>query len=138
MACGLPVIASAIGGVTDMITPETGLIVPAGDPKALAEAMSLLAGDPALCERMGRAARRRYEELFSPSSVLPLVLDTYRRLAAGQQLRARDENLNYTAAIHPWSSCTVATESSDLPVRRPPTISLSTEGSARRADIHNV
>ncbi len=66
MACGLPVIASAIGGVTDMITPETGMLVPAGDPRALAAAMKHLAGNLVLRKDMGRAARKRYLDMFSP------------------------------------------------------------------------
>lgn len=110
MACGLPVIASAVGGVTDMITPDTGLLVPPDDPIALAEAMNYLAGNPALRERMGHAARRRYLDVFSPRSVLPLMLNTYRRIAAGRQVKPPAEKLKLGAEPHPWSSCTPATE----------------------------
>ncbi|MBC8031496.1 MAG: glycosyltransferase [Pyrinomonadaceae bacterium] len=104
MACGLPVIASAVGGVTDMITRETGLLVPPGEPAALANAMALLAGDRALRERMGRAGRLRYEEVFSPQSVLPLMLNTYRRVAASRHPRSAGVALNFRADVHPWSS----------------------------------
>ncbi len=129
MACGLPVIASGIGGVTDMITPETGLLVPPGDPRALAEAMKELAGNKALRERMGHAARRRYLEVFSPGSVLPLMLDTYRRIAAGAQVQTAEEKLNCGADLHPWSSCAVAPETADAdsPRRRGLGLSLSTD-----------
>jgi glycosyltransferase involved in cell wall biosynthesis len=104
MSCGVPVIASAVGGVADMITPETGLLVPPGNPAALADAMILLASDRNLREQMGRAARRHYEEVFSPEAVLPLMLNTYRRLAASRHPRAAGASLNFGAELHPWSS----------------------------------
>jgi glycosyltransferase involved in cell wall biosynthesis len=107
MSCGVPVIASAIGGVADMLTPETGLLVPPGEPQALAEAMSRLAADPALRASMGRAARRRYEEIFSPSAVLPLMLNTYRRIAATKESKGTSA-ASFGAELHPWDSyCTM-------------------------------
>ena len=52
------VIGSAIGGIPDMITHESnGLLVPAGDPTALAAAMDRLVSDPALRVRLGEAGR---------------------------------------------------------------------------------
>ena len=118
MACGLPVIASAIGGVTDMITPETGLLVPAGEPAALADAMKRLAADRNLREEMGRAARRRYEEVFSPESVLPLMLNTYRRIASGKQAKGARASLDLGAELHPWSFYDALPESYISPASR--------------------
>ena len=83
MSRGLPVIASAVGGIPDMLGKDAGLLVPVGDAKALADAMLLLAGDPELRARMGRAARERYERMFSPEVVLPRLLQTYEDLIAG-------------------------------------------------------
>jgi len=80
MAMGIPVIASSVGGIPDMITPETGIIVPPGDIDALAEAMRALAEDPARRAEMGRAARRRYEQIYSPEAMLPTLLRTYREV----------------------------------------------------------
>ena len=60
MASGRPVIATNIAGVPELVTPETGFLVPAGDVQALADAMDSF-GDlsyDALC-RMGQAARAR-------------------------------------------------------------------------------
>ncbi|WP_117212861.1 glycosyltransferase family 4 protein [Allorhizocola rhizosphaerae] len=58
MASGVPVLAPAAGGPLDLIRPGvTGLLVPPGDPAALADAVSTLAGDRELRERMGVAAR---------------------------------------------------------------------------------
>ena len=67
MACGLPVIGSHIGGIPEVIGNEecAGLLVPAADPAALAEAMARLAQDAALRLRLGAAARRRIEERFT-------------------------------------------------------------------------
>lgn len=58
LAMGRPIVASAIGQVTEIITDgETGLLVPAGDADALAEALARLAADPLLRARLGSAAR---------------------------------------------------------------------------------
>lgn len=127
MACGLPVIASAIGGVTDMITPETGLLVPPGEPTALAEAMNRLAADRGLRERMGRAARRRYEDIFSPEAVWPLMLNTYRRIAASRHPGTAGAAPNFGADLHPWGSRDVMPEPYGPPDVRLQIISPSTD-----------
>jgi glycosyltransferase involved in cell wall biosynthesis len=80
MAQGIPVIATAVGGIPDMLGPDAGLLVPVGDVDALADALTRLAGDPALRASMGRAGRARYEATYSPQAVLPLLLETYQRL----------------------------------------------------------
>jgi glycosyltransferase involved in cell wall biosynthesis len=81
MAHGLPVIASAVGGIPDLVTPETGILIAPGDTTALTNAMMALASNPERRARMGRAARARYEQLFSPQAVLPALLDVYQRIA---------------------------------------------------------
>ncbi len=50
-----------------------------GDELALAVAMRKLAEDKTLRLKMGQAARERYEKLFTPDVVLPMMIDTYRR-----------------------------------------------------------
>lgn len=64
MAAGRPVIATAIAGVPELVVPgETGWVVPAGDPIALAEAIAALAQTPqAQLVKMGKAARERVFE----------------------------------------------------------------------------
>jgi glycosyltransferase involved in cell wall biosynthesis len=60
MSAGLPVVATAAGGVPEAVTDGvTGLLVPPGDPRALADALVTLARDGALRLRMGTAARER-------------------------------------------------------------------------------
>jgi glycosyltransferase involved in cell wall biosynthesis len=60
LAAGLPVVASGIGQIVDLVKHErTGLIVPPGDPGALAEALARLYADRRLRARLGRRARER-------------------------------------------------------------------------------
>ncbi|MCW2976138.1 MAG: putative glycosyltransferase [Actinomycetia bacterium] len=64
MLCGKPVVATAIGGVAEQITPECGRIVGPRAPKALAAAIAELLADPDLRQRLGAAARLRAASLF--------------------------------------------------------------------------
>lgn len=58
MAAGCPVIATAVGGIPDVVRDgENGLLVPPGQPGALADALRRLLADRALAERLGREAR---------------------------------------------------------------------------------
>ena len=60
MAAGRPVVASAVGGLRDLVVDgETGLLVPPGDVPALRAALERLLGDAELRARLGRAARER-------------------------------------------------------------------------------
>lgn len=81
MAHGIPIIASDVGGIADMIGEDAGILVPPGNSGALAEAMLRLAQDSDLREQMGRAAQVRYQNLFSPKAVVPLIVETYERVA---------------------------------------------------------
>jgi glycosyltransferase involved in cell wall biosynthesis len=66
MAGGLPVVASAVGGILEVIEEgKTGLLVPAGDSRALANAVSRLMSDGALATRLGAAARAHVEARYS-------------------------------------------------------------------------
>lgn len=87
MAAGLPVVASRVGGVPELVLDgETGLIVPASDPRALAAALQCLVHDPALRARLGAAGRRRVEKLFRLDSFLEAHLDLYSRELAARGL----------------------------------------------------
>jgi glycosyltransferase involved in cell wall biosynthesis len=66
MAHGKPVVASAVGGLLDLVRHgETGLLVPPGDSAGLREALRWLLGDPELRTRMGAAARERARQHLS-------------------------------------------------------------------------
>lgn len=65
MAAGKPVIATAVGGVPELVKDgETGILVPPGDPQALVQAILPLVKDPMLRERMGKEGQRRAIERF--------------------------------------------------------------------------
>ena len=65
MAFGLPVVGTAIEAVPEIVTEgETGLLVPPGDPRALADACAALLADPARARRLGEAGRARAAERF--------------------------------------------------------------------------
>jgi glycosyltransferase involved in cell wall biosynthesis len=65
MARGLPVVATRVGGLPEVVVDgETGFLVPAADPPALAQAVLTLWCNPDVAERMGYAGRRRAEECF--------------------------------------------------------------------------
>ena len=101
MSHGLPVVASAVGGVPDLITPEVGILVPPSDPTTLADKLITLAADADLRARMGRAAERRYTELFLPDVVLPMLLKTYKRVVSTGQ--ARHAPSLPDGCRHPWA-----------------------------------
>jgi len=66
MASSLPVIATDVGGIPELVRSEVnGLLVPPADPAALARAMERLASDPAEAEEMGRRGRRLVAEHFT-------------------------------------------------------------------------
>jgi glycosyltransferase involved in cell wall biosynthesis len=60
MACGLPVIACAVGGITEVLEEgRSGILIPPGDPEAIAVAIERLAADPRHAVDLGRRARQR-------------------------------------------------------------------------------
>ena len=100
MANGKPIIASAVGGIPDMIDHDSGILVPPGDPRSLAKAMILLATNHELRRQMGQSALGRYRMLFSPGAVMPLMLETYARVAGG----AGRPSIEVNPSSHPWST----------------------------------
>jgi glycosyltransferase involved in cell wall biosynthesis len=80
MAAGLPVVATAVGGVPELVTEgKTGLLVPAGDADALAAAMTRLAAR-ALRESMSRRARERAVRDFGVQTMVDAYARLYRKL----------------------------------------------------------
>ena len=78
MAHGRPVVASAVGGLLDLVShEETGLLVPPGDADALRAALDRLLGDPALRRRLGDAARARARAELSWDRVIERTLEAY-------------------------------------------------------------
>jgi glycosyltransferase involved in cell wall biosynthesis len=71
MSYRVPVVASDLGGITDIVTAEeTGLLVPPADAAALTAALERLAADPMLAERLGDAGYRVVQDRFSWPAIL--------------------------------------------------------------------
>jgi glycosyltransferase involved in cell wall biosynthesis len=79
-AAGLPAVATAVGGVKDIVTPSTGILVAQGDAKAFADALLRLVGDRDGRERLGSAAREHVRERFSATRLLDDIDGLYREL----------------------------------------------------------
>jgi D-inositol-3-phosphate glycosyltransferase len=100
MACGRPVIGSAVGGITFTIADgKTGLLVPPRDPDALATALLRLMADRDLRERMGRAARQRVEREFTWRTVAQRTAGLYEELRMREKLKHRDRALHRGAVV---------------------------------------
>lgn len=80
-ACGVPVVATAVGGQLDTIVDgETGLLVPARQPGAIATALQRLVTDPALRARLGARAAARAHASYGWATVADATLDVYDRV----------------------------------------------------------
>jgi len=89
MACGRAVICSAAGGAAELIVDgQDALAHPPGDDAALAERITLLARDPELRARLGRAARTSAELRFERSRLSEEVVPLYQRLTGHPAPRA--------------------------------------------------
>jgi glycosyltransferase involved in cell wall biosynthesis len=78
LTAGVPVVGSAVGGIPDQIRHgREGLLVPPGDPHALADALAALVAEPARARAMGAAGRRRARD-FSHSRMVDEIEATYR------------------------------------------------------------
>jgi phosphatidyl-myo-inositol alpha-mannosyltransferase len=79
-ACATPAVASDIAGYRDVMTPETGVLVPADDPQRLAEAIASLLADEPRRQRLGAGARRR-ARAYSWDDIGRRLLAIYERVA---------------------------------------------------------
>jgi sugar transferase (PEP-CTERM/EpsH1 system associated) len=81
MACGVPVVSTRVGGVPELVVEnETGLLAPARDAQALADALAVYVTQPALRERHSRASRERVEARYSIASMVKAYTALYDRL----------------------------------------------------------
>jgi glycosyltransferase involved in cell wall biosynthesis len=86
MEAGLPVVATRVGGLPDLIEDGVhGLLVSRRDPAALAQALDALLGDPGRRRAMGEAGRRRRREQFDFELMVERLEDLYERLYAGRR-----------------------------------------------------
>ena len=80
MAVGKPVIATPLGGSKELVTSETGILVPPEDASAVAEAIATLAADQERLTAIGRTARTRAVQLFSSEKNTALTEAVYTEL----------------------------------------------------------
>lgn len=85
-AAGLPIVASDVGGIPEIIEHGvSGLLVPPGEPQALAGAIQELIDDPERARRLGEAARRTAFERFSAEAMAAAYMELYERLLREKQ-----------------------------------------------------
>jgi len=87
-ACARPIVATDVPGCREAVWPgETGLLVPPGNPDALARAIAALAADPARRRTMGQAGRALVERDFAEAIVARETLALYRAALGVAALR---------------------------------------------------
>jgi glycosyltransferase involved in cell wall biosynthesis len=78
MVCGIPVVATAVNAVGDVVIPgETGLLVPPGRPELLAEAVGFLLDSPDAAARMAATARARLGTRFGEGALRCALVAAY-------------------------------------------------------------
>jgi glycosyltransferase involved in cell wall biosynthesis len=81
MAAGCPVVATPVGGIPDLVTHDVnGLLVPPGNPQALADALQRILRDRALAARLGNAARQTIANRFNAERSLERLEQVYAEL----------------------------------------------------------
>lgn len=95
-AAGVPVVATEVGGTSDVVADgKTGLLTPAGDPRAFADALAHLAEDAALRHELGEAGRERVKGRYGRERLADDIDSLYRSLLAarGPRMRAAAKSL---------------------------------------------
>ncbi|HEX5852084.1 MAG TPA: glycosyltransferase [Solirubrobacteraceae bacterium] len=91
-AAGLPAISTAVGGVADIVTESTGILVASGDARTFADALLRLASDRDARRHMGLAAREHVRERFAAGRLINDVDDLYRDLLAARAAEPRGKS----------------------------------------------
>lgn len=98
MAAGCPVVASAVGGIPELIQDgENGILVPAGDWTALTDALRRLAAEPEMARAMGRRGRQQVAERHDIDLVGEVAHELYRTALRGGNAGSRG-----TEAVTAW------------------------------------
>lgn len=87
-ACGVPLVASAVGGIPEVVR-DNGRLVPPGDSATLATALADVLDEPAAAARMGAHGRRWVEQQFSLAAMVTGNLAVYQRLLGGRDALPR-------------------------------------------------
>lgn len=103
MSMGRPVIASRIGGLSDIVVDgESGILVPPGDVEALRAAIQHMLADPDRRHRMGNAARQQVVK-FQAQTVVPRIEQVYRELLREQSSQVEEAEKTDSYAETPIS-----------------------------------
>jgi hypothetical protein len=134
MACGRPCVATNVGGVTEALGDEAGLVVPPRNPAALADACLKLLRDNGMRRKMGAAARERAIEHFTVDRAISAFDEMYARLGSLSDevpVAAEQESAVSSRSGH-WITLPAAEEST-LVGPRPDTV---TAAEADRPRVH--
>ena len=85
MASGKPMVASSVGGLPEIVTQDTGILVRSGDFRDLGSAISELLGNDEMCDNMGREARIVVERRFDWNIVASQYILEYEKLLASER-----------------------------------------------------
>jgi glycosyltransferase involved in cell wall biosynthesis len=81
MSCGLPIIATNVGGIPEQVQDgENGFLVPVKSPEVIAEAALKMGADEKLIARMGTRARETVLERYTKDKVLEQYLEVYKSI----------------------------------------------------------
>lgn len=84
MRAGLPIIASRVGGIPEVVDEQCALLVPARNPNAIADAILAVASDVERCRRMSEDARNRFVKYFQVDRMCDQVEECFARLVKGE------------------------------------------------------
>lgn len=98
MACGVPVVAAAVGGLRDTVVDRrTGLHVPPKDPEAIAAALAEMLGAPALRSELGRAGEKRARSRYSWDRIAAESEKAYQHAVVGTAASGRMDSMKGAA-----------------------------------------
>ena len=82
MELGLPVVASNVGGIPDVVVDGlSGILVPEKDPKALADAFKRLAADPALVQKLLEGSQKHITACFTWDGIIQRQIEVYKKIS---------------------------------------------------------
>jgi glycosyltransferase involved in cell wall biosynthesis len=91
-ACRVPVVATSVGGIPELVRADVdGVLVPARDPRAMADAILRIARDPELGRRLADSAAERGRRTFSEASFIDGHVDLYRRVLKSRGVTILDD-----------------------------------------------
>jgi polysaccharide biosynthesis protein PelF len=91
MTCGRPCVATDVGGVSEALPPEAGIVVPPRAPEEMAAACLKLLRDPELRARLGTTARKRALEHFTVDRAVSAFDEIYNLIGTGWRLMSAEE-----------------------------------------------